>query len=75
MQPRLMKASAKKKITAPKSPVEWQKLMATVLSRATETRSKLLPGLRDAQVKGQTESFLRKLGIIHQNDIERLFPK
>jgi hypothetical protein len=75
MQPRLMKAPAKKKVEAPKTSVEWHKLMSTVIHRASETKHRLLPGLRDAMVKGQTEAFLRKLGIIHLNDIERLFPR
>jgi hypothetical protein len=70
-----MKAPAKPKIQAPRTPAEWQKLMQAVIVRASETQSKLLPGLREAQVKGQTEPFLRKLGIIHTNDIKRLFPQ
>jgi hypothetical protein len=70
-----MKAPAKPKIQAPKSPAEWTKLMQAVLARAFETHSKLLPGLREALVNGQTEPFLRKLGIIHPNDLKRIFPQ
>lgn len=75
MQPRLMKAPPKPKIQAPKTQNDWRKLMQVVIARATEVQHRLLPGLRDAQVKDQSEPFLRKLGIIHQNDIERLFTK
>jgi hypothetical protein len=75
MQPRLMNAPTKPKIQAPQTQNDWRKLMQVVITRASEVQHRLLPGLLDAQVKGQTESFLRKLGIIHQNDIERLFPK
>jgi hypothetical protein len=48
--------------------------MTTTIERAVTVKSKLLPGLRDAQAKGKSENFLRKLGIIHLNDINRLFP-
>jgi hypothetical protein len=73
MATRMMKTAPKPKIQAPKTPIEWQRLMTATLARATENKSKLLPGLRDALAKGQVESFLRRLGIIHQNDIDRLF--
>jgi len=73
MATRLMKATKKPVIQAPKTAGEWSRLMMTALARATEAKSKLLPALRDAQAKGQTEKFLRRLGIIHQNDIDRLF--
>ena len=73
--PRLMKAPVKLKIQAPKTSAEWTKLMQAVLARASEVQSPLLPGLHDAQVRGKTEPFLRKLGIVHPNDIKRLFPQ
>ncbi len=75
MATRLMTTPAKPAIQAPKSPAEWQRLMMNTIERATEVKSRLLPGLRDAQAKGQTEKFLRRLGIIHQNDIDRLLPR
>ena len=73
MVARLMKAPPKRKIQAPKTVVEWSKLMTNTIARASESKSKLLPGLRDAQARGQVEPYLRRLGIIHQNDIDRLF--
>lgn len=75
MATRLMKAPPKAKIQAPKTAIEWHKLMIATIARAGEVKSKLLPGLRDAMAKGKAENFLRKLGIIHQNDIDRLFPR
>jgi hypothetical protein len=75
MATRLMKAPAKPKIQAPKSAPEWQRLMMTAIDRASAANSRLVTGLRDALAKGQSEKFLRKLGIIHQNDIDRLFPR
>jgi hypothetical protein len=75
MPTRLMTAPRKPLIQAPKTAVEWQHLMRATIVRATEVKSKLLPGLMDAQAKGQgqTEQFLRRLGIIHTNDIDRIF--
>jgi hypothetical protein len=75
MATRLMKAPAKPKIQAPKSVPEWHRLMMMTIERAGAAKSKLVPGLRDALAKGQAEAFLRRLGIIHQNDIDRLFPR
>lgn len=75
MPTRLMKNAPKPAIQAPKTAAEWQHLMTATLSRATETQSKLLPGLRDAHAKGRSETYLRRLGIIHQNDLDRLFPR
>jgi hypothetical protein len=72
---RLMKHPSKPPIQAPATHAGWQNLMTATIARAVEVRSKLLPGLRDAQAKGQAERYLRRLGIIHQNDIERLFPR
>jgi hypothetical protein len=74
MPTRLTKAPTKPVIQAPKTSAEWHQLMLQVISRAGAAKSKLLPGLRDALAKGKTEPFLRRLGIIHKNDIERLFP-
>jgi hypothetical protein len=74
MTTRLLQPKPKPRIQAPRTLSEWQKLMNSAIERATETKAKLLPGLRDAQAKGQVEAFLRRLGIIHQNDIDRLFP-
>ncbi len=62
-------------IQAPKTAAEWHKLMMATITRAVEVQHRLVPGLRDALAKGQAESFLRRLGIIHQNDIDRLFPR
>lgn len=72
---RLLKPAQKPVIQAPKTAAEWHRLMSTTIERAVEVRSRLLTGLRDAQAKGTSESFLRRLGIIHQNDIDRLFPR
>jgi hypothetical protein len=77
MSTRLMpkgKKTTKPAIQAPRTDAEWQRLMTTTIERAVAVKSRLLPGLRDAQAKGKAENFLRKLGIIHQNDINRLFP-
>jgi hypothetical protein len=75
MPTRLMHSPAKPKIQAPQTHAEWHKLMMSAIDRATTTKSRLAVGLRDALAKGQTEPFLRKLGIIHPNDLERLFPQ
>lgn len=64
----------KPQIQAPRTDAEWQRLMLATIERATLVKSRLVPGLRDAHVKGKAENFLRKLGIIHQNDLDRLFP-
>jgi hypothetical protein len=70
-----MKPVPKPTIQAPTTHGGWQNLMTTVISRAVEVRSRFLPGLRDAQATNQAEMYLRRLGIIHQNDIDRLFPR
>ena len=75
MATRLTKPAAKPKIQPPKTSSEWTNLMRTTIDRAVEAKSRLVPGLRDALAKGQTERFLRRLGIIHQNDLDRLFPR
>jgi len=75
MATRLMKAPRKPTIQAPKTAAEWHQLMMVAIERALESKPRLVPGLRDAHAKGLTEKFLRKLGIIHPNDIERLFPR
>jgi len=63
-----------KPIRTPKTASEWAQLMAAVISRAEETSSRHLPGLRHAQANGQAEPFLRQLSIIHLADIDREFP-
>jgi hypothetical protein len=74
MATRLANPPPKPRIQAPKTHTDWERLMIATISRAVEVKSKLLRGLRDAQAKKQNERFLRRLGIIHQNDIDRLFP-
>lgn len=75
MPTRLMQPAQKPTIQAPKTAAEWGRLMTAAIERATETKSRLVVGLKDAQAKGKTEQFLRRLGIIHLNDLERLFPR
>jgi hypothetical protein len=75
MPTRLMKPAQKPTIQAPKNAAEWGRLMTAAIERAMEAKSRLVVGLKEAQAKGQTERFLRRLGIIHMNDLERLFPR
>lgn len=75
MPTRLMNPGPKPMIQAPKTVAEWQRLMMNTIDRAVEHKSRLVPGLRDALAKGQAENFLRRLGIIHPNDLDRLFPQ
>lgn len=61
-------------LQAPKNPVEWNRLMQTVIDRAETLQHRHLPGLRAAVARGETEKYLRALGIIHPGDIDREFP-
>jgi len=58
----------------PKTTHQWAQLMRSVLARAETVKHPIVNGLREAQAKGKTEEFLRRLGIICQQDIEREFP-
>lgn len=74
MPERLLKSPTTTKVSAPKSHVEWTKLMRQVISRAEALQHRQLPGLRNALVTGGAEAYLRKLGIISLTDLEREFP-
>ena len=58
----------------PQTHHEWDHLMRRVIARATEQKDRRLAGLQGVISKGQTSKFLRKLGIICDNDILREFP-
>jgi hypothetical protein len=58
----------------PKTHHEWDNLMRKVIARAKEQQDRRLEGLQGVIPKGQSAKFLKKLGIICENDILREFP-
>ena len=61
-------------IQAPERKVDWQRLMQAAIARAELIGSPQVHGLRKALADGQSEAYLRRLGIIHEGDILREFP-
>lgn len=61
-------------ITLPETHEDWHRLMLAALDVATKTSDPRLNGMRTALASGQTEQYLRKLGIICQADLQREFP-
>jgi len=59
---------------APSSPIDWQRLMQIVLTRAEALQDRRLAMLKAAIPTGKTEATLRRMGIICENDILREFP-
>jgi hypothetical protein len=74
MKTRYNQEPSQKAIKSPGTTVEWTRLMRTVIARAEQLKHKSLPGLREALAKGQSEPYLRRMGIIHQVDIDREYP-
>lgn len=62
------------RIQPPERRQEWQRLMQLVIHRAELLGDRRLSGLRRALADGEAELTLRRLGIIHQGDIQREFP-
>jgi hypothetical protein len=58
----------------PKTPHEWDNLMRKVMARAAEVQDRRLQGLQGVISRGETAKFLKRLGIICENDILREFP-
>jgi hypothetical protein len=75
MKTRYNQTPPQKTIKSPGTTAEWNRLMRTVIGRAEQLRHKSLPGLREALAQGRAEQHLRRMGIIHQGDIEREFPQ
>jgi len=63
-----------RKISAPVRREEWKVLMQKAIQRAEKTQDRRLQGLRHALASNSTEAYLKKLGVIHEADIEREFP-
>lgn len=65
---------SQRKIKAPERAVDWYRLMQLVIRRAEQVGNRQLSGLRRALADGESELTLRRLGIIHEVDIDREFP-
>jgi len=65
---------SQRKIQAPERKVDWHRLLQQVIRRAEQLGDRQLPGLRRSLADGKAEKTLRRLGIIHDGDIEREFP-
>lgn len=75
MPTRILKPRVKPSPTkAPQSPIEWDRLMKKVIDRATQLKDRRLAGLQGVIQQGRSAVFLRKMGIICENDILREFP-
>jgi hypothetical protein len=59
---------------SPKTPHEWDALMRKVMARAAQVQDRRLQGLQGVISRGETAKFLKKMGIICENDILREFP-
>jgi hypothetical protein len=73
MAPRLHNRP-KTSIKMPGTHDEWHRLAVQALERAETLQDPRLNGLREAIGKGQSEPFLRKIGVVCQTDLHREFP-
>jgi len=58
----------------PRTPHEWDNLMRRVIARAAQVQDRRLQGLQGVISSGETSKFLKRMGIICENDILREFP-
>ena len=59
----------------PTKPLEWTRLMQTVIKRADTVKDRRAGGLRKALATGKAEALLRRMGIISEIDLLREFPE
>ncbi len=74
MRPRLKNQSPPSPIRVAKTTEDWNRLIQAAIQMAEKTGDSRVAGLREALAKGQTERFLRKLGIVCPSDLMREFP-
>ena len=59
----------------PSTPQDWDKLMRRVMARAAYVKDRRLAGMQGIISSGKSQVYLRKMGIICENDILRVFPE
>lgn len=64
----------KQLIKLPQTHDDWHKLMLATLDAAAKSQDKRQNAMRVALASGQTEQYLRKIGVICLADIKRKFP-
>jgi len=64
-----------RRIQAPERREDWNQLLRKAIAQAEASNDGRLQGLRKALADGRSETHLRTLGIIHDGDIRREFPK
>lgn len=71
---RTNKAPTKKSAREPATEQAWRALMQKVIRRAERLKDKRLPALKRAISDGKTVALLKRMRIICDNDILRVFP-
>jgi len=64
-----------KRIQAPDRKADWMQLLVKTIQRAEGSGDRRLEGLKRALVDSQAERHLRRLGVIHDVDLDREFPR
>lgn len=64
---------SQKKIQAPERKSDWQQLLKRAIQRAEASGDRRLEGLKRAMSDGKAEAHLRRIGVIHDVDIDREF--
>ena len=60
--------------SAPKGPMDWDRLLRQAIERADLTKDTRAIALRNALAQGRAAEILKKMGIIGENDLNREFP-
>lgn len=75
MSTRILKPRVRPSTTlVPSAPHEWDNLLRRVMARASQTHDRRLQGMADVISRGQSQQYLRRLGIVTEADILREFP-
>lgn len=67
-------SSAQTRAKPPSRKEDWKQLLRKTIQRAEASEDRRLEGLKNALVKDLAEPHLRRLGIIHDRDLQREFP-
>jgi len=65
----------KRQIQAPNRKEGWKQLLRQAIQQAEKAKDPRIEGLKQAFIKDDAERYLRKLGIIHEGDLNREFPQ
>jgi len=72
---RLAASAAQPVKKGPKSPLEWERLLHKVMTRARLLKNdRVLRALEAARQNGQVAQYLKKMSIVSEADLERELP-